>query len=311
VQHRSHGGAAPPQHPSAPEISTFGYSAFGKSIVVPTAPGGTIAVNLEFTWQGKRLIGANLYDSRGRVWSADLGVFLQPDEYGFLTRSGTLWSWPGQNPFKWRDPSGRYAGVAAYLADLGALSFAAGELVFIGAATEVYAVYNIEKQLDDFEHPIVTHADPTPDATGKECPKAENSGGGDKARPPRAGDAAAASEPERGPKASLELAQQIAAASGKPPWAQTVSLLETAEGPTLVGAGGQDLTVAQKALAEELGLTLADDLPGYHAEETVIEAAGQQGLTPTSGVATNNVCPTCRPLITSLGGTVNGRLFWF
>jgi len=48
-----------------------------------------------------------LYDSRARVWSADLGAFLQPDEYVFLTRSGTLWSWPGQNPFKYRDPSGR------------------------------------------------------------------------------------------------------------------------------------------------------------------------------------------------------------
>jgi len=39
---------------------------------------------------------------------------LQPDEYVFLTRSGTLWSWPGQNPFRWRDPSGR-DGDAAFL----------------------------------------------------------------------------------------------------------------------------------------------------------------------------------------------------
>jgi hypothetical protein len=39
-------------------------------------------------------------------------VFLQPDEYGFLTRTGTLWSWPGQNPFKWRDPSGRSGELA-------------------------------------------------------------------------------------------------------------------------------------------------------------------------------------------------------
>ena len=51
--------------------------------------------------------GGAAQDSRARVWSADLGAFLQPDEYVFLTRSGTLWSWPGQNPFKYRDPSGR------------------------------------------------------------------------------------------------------------------------------------------------------------------------------------------------------------
>jgi hypothetical protein len=63
-----------------------------------------------FGWQGKRVLSAlqpNLYDSRARVWSADLGAFLQPDEYVFLTRTGTLWSWPGQNPFRYADPTGR------------------------------------------------------------------------------------------------------------------------------------------------------------------------------------------------------------
>ena len=34
---------------------------------------------------------------------------MQPDEFGFLGHSGTLWSWPGQNPIRWRDPSGRGA----------------------------------------------------------------------------------------------------------------------------------------------------------------------------------------------------------
>jgi hypothetical protein len=34
-------------------------------------------------------------------------VFLQPDQYAYLSRGGTLWSWPGQNPFRWADPSGR------------------------------------------------------------------------------------------------------------------------------------------------------------------------------------------------------------
>jgi hypothetical protein len=39
---------------------------------------------------------------------------LQPDEYVFLSHGGTLWSWPGQNPIRWRDPSGRFAGSAAW-----------------------------------------------------------------------------------------------------------------------------------------------------------------------------------------------------
>jgi hypothetical protein len=41
--------------------------------------------------------------------AAPLGVFLQPDEYVYLSHGGTLWSWPGQNPFRYRDPSGRDA----------------------------------------------------------------------------------------------------------------------------------------------------------------------------------------------------------
>src|SRR4051812_33709494 len=75
-------------------------------------PGGVpppVSISQPFQWQGKRLMGPGLYDSRARVWSADLGAFLQPDEYGYLTRGGTLWSWPGQNPYRWRDPSGRGA----------------------------------------------------------------------------------------------------------------------------------------------------------------------------------------------------------
>jgi hypothetical protein len=42
------------------------------------------------------------------VWSPELGAFLEADEFGFLTRTGTLWSWPGQNPLRYRDPYGRY-----------------------------------------------------------------------------------------------------------------------------------------------------------------------------------------------------------
>jgi hypothetical protein len=54
-------------------------------------------------------MGNGLYDFRARVWSTELGVFLQADQYGYLSRGGTLWSWPGNNPFRWRDPSGRSA----------------------------------------------------------------------------------------------------------------------------------------------------------------------------------------------------------
>jgi hypothetical protein len=52
-------------------------------------------------------MAGGLYDFRSRVWSPELGAFLMPDEFGFLTATGTLWSWPGQNPMRWRDPSGQ------------------------------------------------------------------------------------------------------------------------------------------------------------------------------------------------------------
>ena len=94
------------------DLGGYAYSAFGKRLA-PDDIGGLQAPALgfiqPFTWQGKRGLGyLNLYYSRARIWSADLGSFLQPDQYAYLSRGGTLWSWPGQNPFRWRDPSGRF-----------------------------------------------------------------------------------------------------------------------------------------------------------------------------------------------------------
>jgi RHS repeat-associated protein len=115
----------------------------------------------------------------------------------------------------------------------------------------------------------------------------------------------------KGPEALLDLARQIAAAGTKAPWERTVALLETAEGPTLVGAGKRDLTAAQKALAVKLGLTVAEDMPGIHAEGTVLSSAGKMRLTPTKGVTTNIICDLCKELINELGGWVDGRNFGF
>ncbi|HEY0464049.1 MAG TPA: polymorphic toxin type 47 domain-containing protein, partial [Polyangiaceae bacterium] len=112
---RVHTDAAVHDAISSGELGGYSYTAFGKTISA-SEPGGVavpLSVAQPFGWQGKRLIAPNLYDSRARVWSADLGAFLQPDEYVFLSRGGTLWSWPGQNPFRWRDPSGRDASAIA------------------------------------------------------------------------------------------------------------------------------------------------------------------------------------------------------
>jgi RHS repeat-associated protein len=117
-----------------------------------------------------------------------------------------------------------------------------------------------------------------------------------------------------GPAATRELAQQIANVERFPMnFKRTVAVVETAEGPTLVAGGATDLSAAQTALAQKLGLTPVRPMPGVHAEETVIFGAGELGLTPTRGVTTNTICPgRCTPFIEGLGGRVTGtRTFEF
>jgi len=48
---------------------------------------------------------------------------------------------------------------------------------------------------------------------------------------------------------------------------RTVTVLETAEGPTLVAGGASDLSAAQIAAARRLGLTPTSPMPGFHAEK--------------------------------------------
>ncbi|QDV48208.1 hypothetical protein Enr17x_02190 [Gimesia fumaroli] len=89
--------------------------------------------------------------------------------------------------------------------------------------------------------------------------------------------------------ATKELADEIASV-GLPRSRQTVVLIETAEGKTIIAAGGPDLTAAQKTLARGKGLLVADDLPGFHAEMTAVATAGEKGLLPIRGVTTNKMC---------------------
>jgi hypothetical protein len=114
----------------------------------------------------------------------------------------------------------------------------------------------------------------------------------------------------RGPAATRELAQQIANVERFPMnHRRTVSVLETAEGPTLVAGGATDLSASQIAAAQKMGLTPVSPMPGFHAEKTVITGAGELGLTPTKGVTTNIICPGaagCRSFIEGLGGRVTG-----
>jgi hypothetical protein len=102
----------------------------------------------------------------------------------------------------------------------------------------------------------------------------------------------------KGPEATLELALEIQ--GDVPLRAQTVSLMETAEGPTIATGGAEKgLTAEQQLLAESRGLLAADDFPGEHAEISGAGTAAQQGLVPTRGVTTNAMCSECQSALSS------------
>lgn len=88
---------------------------------------------------------------------------------------------------------------------------------------------------------------------------------------------------------------------------RTVTVLETAEGPTLVAGGASDLSAAQIDAARGLGLSPTPPMPGFHAERTAIAGAGATGLTPARGATRNVICTGpggCRPFIEKLGGRI-------
>ena len=119
----------------------------------------------------------------------------------------------------------------------------------------------------------------------------------------------------RGPRATRQLAQEIANVESVPmSFNRTVTVLETAEGPTIVAGGASDLSSAQAAAARRLGLTPAPPMPGFHAEKTAISAAGELGLTPTRGAASNTICSGpggCTEFLEGLGARVGKYTYEF
>jgi RHS repeat-associated protein len=101
--------------PVPSDLGGYRYSAFGRqrppsgSTPLPIVNGALYAQPIR--WQGRWAEdpAGTVYDFRSRFWSTELGAFVQPDAFQYLGRTGTLWSWPGQNPIRWRDPYGMYA----------------------------------------------------------------------------------------------------------------------------------------------------------------------------------------------------------
>jgi hypothetical protein len=95
---------------------------------------------------------------------------------------------------------------------------------------------------------------------------------------------------------------------------RTITVLETAEGPTLVAGGASDLSAAQIAAARRLGLTPVPQMPGFHAEKTAIAGAGELGLTPTRGATSTIICGGpggCATFLEGLGARVGKYTYEF
>ena len=88
----------------------YEYSAFGRTTILSLDAATQIL--LEDTnplrWQGRWLhdVAGGVYDFRNRIWSPQIGAFLSADRFEFFSSTGTLWSWPGQNPIAIGDPFG-------------------------------------------------------------------------------------------------------------------------------------------------------------------------------------------------------------
>jgi len=97
------------------DMGGYRYSGFGKTYAADVACNSTepctpaAAIDQPLRWKGRPFTGAagGLYNMRARWWSPRLGVFLSMDALRYHDARSTLWGWPGQNPVRWSDPSGR------------------------------------------------------------------------------------------------------------------------------------------------------------------------------------------------------------
>ena len=97
--------------PDGDSVGGYDYTAFGRTLV-PADDVLPSEYAQQLRWQGRPYFengDEGIYDFRARWWSPELGAFTTADEFVYLTDTGTLWSWPGQNPIRYRDPSGRFA----------------------------------------------------------------------------------------------------------------------------------------------------------------------------------------------------------
>jgi RHS repeat-associated protein len=122
--------------PGGGDLGGYRYAAFGKQLTADaTTPAPT--VDQPMRWKGRWWSefggAAGTYDMRARIWAPELGVFLSIDEFAYHDASSTLWGWPGMNPAKYSDPSGRFAIALPFLGAAAGGGTSAGVGAVVGA----------------------------------------------------------------------------------------------------------------------------------------------------------------------------------
>ena len=118
----------------------YRYTAFGQTLedtASSTLESLVPPVEQRLRWKARpRYVfgGTEVYDMRARQWAPELGAFLSIDKYRFHSPRTTLWGWPGQNPIRWRDPSGHDAFGSAIGAGIGGMIGARVGFVLGGGA---------------------------------------------------------------------------------------------------------------------------------------------------------------------------------
>jgi type VI secretion system secreted protein VgrG len=122
-------------------VRSYEYDVFGKVSNPPSVDNMFSADPYanRFLYTGREFLKeANLYDYRNRVYSAELGRFLQTDPIRFDAGDVNLYRYVGNNPVNWVDPLGLFnpaKGISALgnAANAGRL-YASGALKLAGAA---------------------------------------------------------------------------------------------------------------------------------------------------------------------------------
>jgi RHS repeat-associated protein len=107
--HNANGNVANLTNPSGVVVEKYKYDAFGKPTITDGSgnPLTASAYGNRFLFTGREYLAeVNLYDYRNRVYSADLGRFLQTDPLRFSAGDVNIYRYCENNPINGIDPFG-------------------------------------------------------------------------------------------------------------------------------------------------------------------------------------------------------------